>query len=97
MTQNLAHLSLQTAEARLNITWAGQNGDLPDPINFQAPARAILTWVTEAVQSGSVPGILQDPRADFTDFVVDRFPANETRPYNLVQVRPKTPFGGVQL
>jgi hypothetical protein len=40
-----------------------------------------------------VPGIPADRDADFRDFVVDRFPPTEARPYNLIQVRPKTAFG----
>ena len=43
--------------------------------------------------NGSVPGIPADQGADFTDFVVDRFAANAERDYNLIQMRPKTPFG----
>jgi hypothetical protein len=32
---------------------------------------------------------------DLTDFGVDRFTENDARPYNLIQIRPKTPFGGL--
>ncbi len=84
---------IQVNEARVNITWAGQNGDLPDPVSFDATQGDVLQWVTEAVRNGDIPGIRADARADFHDFVVDRFAANEARPYNLIQVRPKTPFG----
>ncbi len=84
---------IQVNEARVNITWAGQNGDLPDPVSFDATQGDVLQWVTEAVRNGGIPGIRADARADFHDFVVDRFAANEARPYNLIQVRPKTPFG----
>lgn len=80
-------------EARVNITWAGQNGDLPDLVRFDAAGTEVLGWVTEAVRTGYVPGITRDRNADFTDFVVDRFTANDARPYNLIQIRPKTPFG----
>ncbi len=79
--------------ARVNITWAGQNGDLPDPVAYTATNGDILQWVTEAVRAGDVPGIAGDRRATFHDFVVDRYPASGVRPYNLIQVRPKTPFG----
>jgi len=79
-------------EARVNVTWAGQNGDLPDPVAYDAPDTAIRQWITEAVRGGSVPGIDADPRADFSDFVVDRFPASGDRP-NRLMIRPKTPFG----
>ena len=80
-------------EARVNITWQGQNGDMPQPVYFDSLDGDVLRWVTEAVQHGGVPGIAADVRADFGAFVVDRFRANDTRPYNLIQVRPKTPFG----
>ncbi len=85
---------LHENEARLNITWAGQNGDLPDAVAYDSTDADVRQWVTEAVRHGDVPGIAADPAADFSDFVVDRFAANDTRPYNLIQVRPKTPFGG---
>lgn len=83
---------MDETQARVNITYAGQNGDLPDPVFFDATDGDIKTWVTEAVTNGSVPGIMAGD-ADFTDFVVDRFAANEQREFNLIQVRPKTPFG----
>lgn len=84
---------VQVGEARVNITWNGQNGDLPDSVNRDAPDGDVKRWVTEAVRAGSIPGIAADNNADFGDFVVDRFPATEVRPYNLIQIRPKTPFG----
>jgi hypothetical protein len=80
-------------EARLNVTWAGQNGDLPDPVAFDATDGDVKQWITEAVRNGSVPGVRAADDANFRDFVVDRFASNETRPYNLIQIRPKTPFG----
>ena len=84
---------LQAHQARLNITWNGENGDLPDPIPYDAPDREILTWATEALQGGNVPGIKADAAAVLQDFVVDRFPANQEITYNRVAIRPKTPFG----
>jgi len=80
-------------EARVMITWAGQTGDLPDTVDFRASDLQIKRWATEAVRTGGVPGIDIDARADCRDFVVDRFVANAVRPYPLIQVRPKTPFG----
>jgi hypothetical protein len=77
----------------VNVTWAGQNGELPDPISDAATDAEILGWVTEAVRSGSVPGIRADRAASFRDFIVDRFDPTVARPYRLVAVRPKTPFG----
>jgi uncharacterized protein (DUF2236 family) len=87
------NMDLRLFEARVNVTWRGQNGDLPDPVRYDANDGDVLTWVTEAVRGGSVPGVVADRDARFHDFVVDRFPPNQHRPYNLIQVRPKTPFG----
>ena len=53
----------------------------------------VLGWVTEAVRAGDVPGIQPDARADFRDHLIDRFGPTQHRPYNLIQVRPPTPFG----
>lgn len=80
-------------EARVNVTWGGQNGDLTDPVPFDSADGDIKQWITEAVRTGTVPGIRADAAADFHDFVVDRFPATDVRPYKLIQLRPKTPFG----
>lgn len=80
-------------EARVNITWDGQNGDLPAPVPRDSGEGDLKQWVTEAVQNGTVPGIAQDARADFSDFVVDRFAPTEARPYHAIFIRPKTPFG----
>ena len=80
-------------QARVNVTFAGQNGDLPDTVHFDATDGDVKQWVTEAVRGGGIPGIPADQGADFRDFVVDRFGPNETRPYSLIQLRPKTPFG----
>jgi hypothetical protein len=85
--------AVQPHEARVNVTYAGQNGDLPDPVSFDATDGDVKQWLTEAISNGGIPGI-PEVQADLRDFVVDRFTATETRPYNLLQVRPKTPFGG---
>jgi len=84
---------MEAYEAKVNITYKGQNGDLPDPVNFESTNGDVLGWVAEAVRTGSVPGINADPAADFHDFVVDRFAADATLNYNRLFVRPKTPFG----
>lgn len=80
--------------ATLNITWNGQNGDLPDLVNYDAADGDIKQWATEAVRNGGVPGIAADPNANFMDFVVDRFPSTEQIAVNRLMLRPKTPFGG---
>lgn len=80
-------------EARLNITWMGQNGDLPDAVPFDASDRELKQWAAEAIRGGSVPGITHRGRLNVRDFVVDRFPANNQTPYARIFIRPKTPFG----
>lgn len=92
MTQNA--LWLRATEARLNVTWNGQNGDLTDPVSWQATDAEIKTWAMEAIRFGSIPGIRADGRCDLSDFVIDRFPAGGEVPYNRLFLRPKTPFGG---
>jgi hypothetical protein len=87
MEMNLLH------QAIVNVTWAGQNGELPDPVSHDATDREILQWVTEAVRTGGIPGIQEDTGANLRDFLVDRFEPTKLRPYKLVAVRPKTPFG----
>ena len=84
---------MEANEARVNITWGGQNGDLPDPVQYDASEDNIRQWITEAVRAGDVPGIPADPNADFSDFVVKKFEPNEGRPHNLIQIRPKTAYG----
>jgi len=85
--------NIETYEAILNITWSGQNGDLPDPIAFDASDTDIKAWAAEAVTNGGIPGVVADTNADFDDFVVDRFGASNEIPYARVFLRPKTPFG----
>jgi len=79
--------------ARLNITWSGSNGDLPDPVPYDAPDGDIKQMAIEALRGGDVPGIPADAAADLGDFVVDRFNATDEIPYPRVFIRPKTPFG----
>jgi hypothetical protein len=79
--------------ARMNITWNGQNGDLPDPVSWHASDKEILQWAAEAVRSGSVPGITKTHNVQLHSFVVDRFPANKQNREDRIYVRPPTPFG----
>jgi hypothetical protein len=90
-----AHVNkdIRATEALLNITWDGQNGDLPSPIPFDATEREIRAWAVEAIRSGSIPGIRADRKVNLDHFVVDRFPANKGAPYRRVFLRPETPFG----
>ena len=90
--QGAAARVLRDDQARVNITYGGENGDLPDPMSVDATDADVRQMVTEAVRGGGVPGIAaQNP--DFTDFVVDRFRATPEIDHNRIFVRPKTPFG----
>jgi hypothetical protein len=86
-------MKMEAYEARVNVTYKGQNGDLPDPVNFESTNGDVLGWVSEALRTGGVPGITADPTANLADFVVDRFASDATTPYNRLMIRPKTPFG----
>jgi hypothetical protein len=79
-------------DARLNITYSGSNGDLPDFVSYDTPDSDIRRIASEAILSGSVPGIAA-VNADFSDFVIERFGATEVREFPLISLRPKTPFG----
>ena len=84
-------------QAMVNITYQGEQGDLPDPVDYNAADGDIRQWVTEAVRAGDVPGITRaHANANFADFVVDRFAANEEVPYNRIAIRPKTAYGRAQ-
>jgi hypothetical protein len=79
--------------AKLNITYNGQQGDLPDPVSFDSADGDIKQMATEAVRAGDVPGIDAVGNVRFDDFVVDRFAARDDVPFNRLSLRPKTPFG----
>jgi len=83
-------------EALVNVTWAGQNGDLQDPVAYDSTDGDVRQWVTEAVRAGDIAGIDADANANFADYIVQRFPAkgegDEAKP-NRIMIRPKTPFG----
>jgi hypothetical protein len=78
--------------ARLTITFGGEQGDYPDPVSFESSDGDLKQIATEAIRDGYVPGIAANVNADLTDFVVDRFPAKDDLPDRLM-LRPKTPFG----
>lgn len=84
---------MEANEARVGVTYSGEYGELPDPVNYDSTDGDVRGWVSEAIRTGGVPGIRSDARVDLADFVIDRFASNDQRPYNLIQVRPKTPFG----
>ena len=77
-----------------NVTWSGQNGDLPDPIAYDLPDADVIRNLNEVLRAGGIPGITADPNANLTGFVVDRFEAKDDMPYRRMAVRPKTAFGG---
>lgn len=79
--------------ARLNVTWAGANGDLPDAVPYDATDQHLKAMATEAIVGGYIPGIPADRAVNLTDFVVDRFPATAEIPQHRIFIRPKTPFG----
>lgn len=92
MTQNIV-LDIRAGEARVNITVNGQNGDMQQPIAYDATDEQIKNWATEAIQAGNVPGIDPFPNPDFTNYRVDRFPPKEEVPFARVSLRPKTEYG----
>lgn len=93
IVQDNAGQLLRADQARLNITWAGNNGDLPDPVPFDGADGDIKQMAAEAVRGGDILGIGADAGVNFNDFIVDRFQATEEVPYNRLFLRPKTPFG----
>ena len=86
-----AEFIVQAGEAVLNITWQGQNGNLPNPILMDSPDAEIFRWATEAVQTG-IRGIDPDPNVNFQDFKVERIAAKDGLPPRVL-LRGKTEFG----
>jgi hypothetical protein len=84
---------MQPHEARLNITWNNQNGDLPDPVNFDSGEGEIIAMAQEAIRQGGIPGIDRDINANLAGFKLDRFPAKDDRPWHSLALRPKVQFG----
>lgn len=85
--------ALREDEAVLNITWAGQNGNLAEPVPFSATNAELKAWAMEAIRGGNVPGISADRSVDLSDSKVDRFPPNADRNYNYFVIRANTPYG----
>ncbi len=97
MTTAITH-AIQPHEARVNVTYDGQNFELPDAVQFGAADGDIKGWVAEAIRTGSVPGVRANPDVDLTNFVVDRYeapasPSPGQRAWNMVMIRPKTAYG----
>lgn len=83
---------IDQTHARVLINFLGTATEMPDPVDREATDAAVRAMVTEAIESGSIPGIAAQ-QADLRDFVIDRFPPTEERAYALLMMRPKTPFG----
>lgn len=79
--------------AKINITYNGQNADLQDEVYYDLSDHEIKTMVTEALQSNTIVGISSTNNVDLSNFVVERFTANDSVPYNRIMVRPKTAYG----
>ena len=45
---------IQSNEARVNVTYAGQNGELPDPVQYDSTDGDVKGWVSEAVAGGNI-------------------------------------------
>lgn len=81
--------------AQMNVTWAGSNGDLPDPVSYDMSDSDLKKVAEEAICAGSIPGIVADRNVHLEDFVVDRFMATPEVSVSRIFIRPKTPFGKV--
>jgi hypothetical protein len=86
-------LAIPMGRARVNVSYGGQNAELPETVSLDATPEQIKAWVGEALRGGDIPGIPADRNASVEDFVVDKYEPNEQRPYPLFMVRPKVPFG----
>lgn len=78
--------------AKLTITYGGQQGDLPDLVEFDSRDEDLKRIAEESIRAGYVPGI-DAMDANFNDFMVDRYRARDDIPFNRISIRPKTPFG----
>jgi len=89
----LAHPVFGPGQARLNVTWARQNGDLPDPVLYETDDGAVRAMAEEAIRNGDIPGITADATVRLADFQVDRFRATDDIPYDRIMIRPKSAYG----
>lgn len=80
-------------EAKVNLTWSGQNYDLSDPVPYDVPEATLKAALSEIIRSGG-DGIPADQDvAMLANYVVMRHEPTATRPSRLITVRPKTEFG----
>jgi hypothetical protein len=80
-------------EAIVSVTYNGQMGDMPSAIPVESTDAQIRAWATESVRTGTIRGIPADRNVNFNDFVIERFPPNAERNYNVIMLRPKATFG----
>jgi len=92
MTDNILTSVPAGDQARLNITYNEQNGELRETIPYDARDMDIIRMAEEAIRGGDVPGIDADPDASLEGFQVNRYPAHAGVEYNRVVVRPKTTY-----
>lgn len=79
--------------ARLNVTWQGGNGDLPEAVPYDATDGDVKQMAMEAIRDGHIPG-LRAGEANFTDYVVERFPVEAgVRAAPVIFLRAKTEYG----
>ncbi len=80
-------------EAKVNLTWSGQNYDLSDPVPYDISEATLKAALSEIIRSGG-DGIPADQDvAMLANYVVMRHEPTATRPYRLISIRPKTEFG----
>ena len=79
-------------EANVNVTYANQNGDLPDPVLYDSTDEDVVRMAQEALRGGGIPGVDANMGADLSGYKVDRISAKDNKP-NRLFVRPKTEFG----
>ncbi len=85
---------IEAHQALVNITHKRKNGEMQDPVSYDATDGDIRGWVAESIRHGSIRGIDADPNVDLRDYVIERYPIEAgVREHNLIMVRPKTEFG----
>lgn len=87
-------MTIDANHAVVLVTYQRQTQELPQPVYIDSSDSDIKAWVAEAIENGDLEGITA-ARVDLTDFSVDRIAPTEHVPHNIIQVRPKTPFGTV--
>jgi hypothetical protein len=83
-------------EAVVNVTWQGQNAELPNPVSRERSDDEVIAMVTEAIRAG-MPGIRADENVTLRGWRVDRDEPNATTPWHRMTVRPKTAYGALAL